>query len=112
MCAISSVTNAEARQWEMSENLHRSDLTVQERSEQIAEWAILVEKKRVREAELQLAQLAPIESKRKDGRGHRREGGDRKAARDLGLTRDAISRAQKIAAISPEAKQAAERGWD
>ncbi len=88
---------------EISENLHRSELTVQERSDQIAEWAELVEQKD------QFAQLAQIESKRADGRGHRTEGGNSKAARDLGLDRDQVRRAKQIASITPEAKAAAEK---
>lgn len=86
---------------EIAENLHRADLTVQERSDQVARWVDLVEQKD------QLAQLAPIESKRSDGKGHRHEGGERKAARDLGLDRDEVRRAKKIASIEPEAKEAA-----
>jgi hypothetical protein len=33
-----STSEAEARMWEITENLHRAELTVQERSDQIAEW--------------------------------------------------------------------------
>src|SRR5258708_12710385 len=55
--------------WEISENLHRADLTVLERDEHIAEWVRLTEDK--------LGEVGPLSS----GRGH--EGGVRKAAREL-----------------------------
>ena len=82
---------------EITENLHRKDLTVQERSDQIAEWAALIEQKD------KLAQVGPVSNK--GGRG--KEGGNRKAARDLKLTRQDIQRSKKIASITPEAKTAA-----
>jgi hypothetical protein len=69
---------------------------VVERSEQITEYAELAKEKR----ETLSAQLAPKAP-------FRPEGGDRAAARDLGLTRDEVRRAEKIANITPEAKQAA-----
>jgi hypothetical protein len=72
------------------ENLHRAELTVQERSDQIAEWADLIEQKN------NLAQVAP---KSEPGRP---VGGERKAARDLGLDRREVERAKKIAGIAPE----------
>jgi hypothetical protein len=57
----------------------RAELSVLERSEHIAEWIKL--------SDLQSAQLAPIESKRSDGRGHRQEGGINAATRELGIDR-------------------------
>jgi len=94
----------EARLWTISENLHRAELTVAQRSQQIAEYAELT--KRKREADLQTGQLAQNESRRDDGRGHRHEGGHSQAARDLGVTREEVRRAQTIAAL-PEATLAA-----
>lgn len=89
------------RLWELAENLHRADLTELQRDEQLAEWMRLMEE------DVQLAQVAPIESKRADKKGHRRDGGERAAARELGVDRDKARRAKKIDAIAPEAKQAA-----
>src|SRR5262245_2993159 len=40
---ICSMTNANARMWEIAENLHRSELTKLERDENVAEWIRLVE---------------------------------------------------------------------
>ena len=82
--------DGDARMWAISENLHRAELTELQRDEQIAEYADLAEKKR--EAELHSAQVAQNESKRADNRGHRHEGGDARAARDLGLKRDKVRR--------------------
>lgn len=66
---------------------HRAELTVQERSDQIAEWAELVEQR----------DRISAQSAQKIGRG-RPEGGESQAARDMnlsrrhrvGLTREAI----------------------
>lgn len=83
---------------EISENLHRAELTVQERSEQIAEWADLCEQK------AKVSQLVtPLG-------GHQpKESGVRKAAKELGLGAMDVSRAKQIASITPEAKAAAEK---
>jgi len=92
-----------ARMWEIAENLHRADLSALERSEHIAEWDRLATEKQA----LQAVQGEPLESRRADGRGHRREGGERAAARELGLDRLKLRRAKQVAALSPEAKAAA-----
>ena len=91
----------EARKWEISENLHRADLTPLERAEQTDEWVKLTDKDRV-----QSRQVGANESKREDGRGHRRESGAKAAARELGIKEQEVRRAKKIASISPEAKAA------
>ena len=85
----------DARMWEIAENLHRADLTVLERSEQVSEWVRLAEEREV------LAQLAP------KPQGGRPQGGTRAAARDIGVTRDEARRSEKVAALAPEAKEAA-----
>ena len=89
----------EARLITITENLHRAELTVMERSEQIAEWVRLT-----KDRQIKLAQVAPVS---KGGRGNK--GGVRQAARDLGLTRDEVRRAEKIDAIVPAAKEAAKQ---
>jgi ParB-like chromosome segregation protein Spo0J len=88
----------EARLWSISENLHRSELSVAERSEQITEYARLVKEKRDLQS-AQVGQKGPI--------GHRPEGGDSLAARDLGITRQEVQRAEQIASLSQEAKRTA-----
>ena len=93
---VSDSTETEAKMWEIAENLHRADLTVLERSEHVAEWIRLSEKK-----EEVLTQVA---SKPKGGRP---EGGVRAASRDLGIDLTEAQRAVKINSMSPEAKTAA-----
>lgn len=76
--------------------MHRAELTVVERSEMTARYVELVEQR-------VSAQVAP------KPKGGRPEGGDRKAARDLGIKRDDVRRAKQIAALAPEAKEVARK---
>src|SRR4029077_4178502 len=110
------------RLWEISENLHRAELTVTQRSEQVAEYARLAKQKRdanaaqtlhsqpegkKQDAERVSASLAPTPQTGSP------EAGDRLAARDLGLSRDEVRRSQAIAALAPEVKAVAkELGYD
>lgn len=84
------------RLWEIAENLHRAELTVQERSEHIAEWVRLIGEKN------KGATCADIPRSRGQP-----EGGINAAVRDLGIDRTEAQRAVKIAALAPEAKEAA-----
>jgi ParB family transcriptional regulator, chromosome partitioning protein len=95
--------DVEARMWTISENLFRAELTISQRAEQVAEYAKLAAEKR----DVQSEQVAQNKSKREDGRGHRHEGGDSLAARDLGITREEVRRAKTIAALPEQTKQAA-----
>ena len=56
---------------------------------------------------VQSSQPETIESRRSDGRGHRPQGGVNAAARELGISKTDAHRAVKVAALSPEAKEAA-----
>ena len=67
-----------------------------ERDKLIAEWCRLVGK------ENKHAQVAQVYT---GGRGNK--GGESEAARQLGLDRDDVRRAVKVASLSPEAQQAA-----
>lgn len=90
-----------ARMWEISENLHRSDLTVLERSQHIAEWVRLSIDRAEVDGEDQgfLVQLAP------KPQGGRPEGGIRAAERELGFEHTEVQRAVTIATkLAPEAK--------
>ena len=79
---------------EIAENLHRAELTVLERSEQIGRWAELTAA-RVSQTATPLGGQQPQEK------------GVRKVARELGIDKDDALRAVKVASISTEAKQAA-----
>lgn len=83
-------SDVDAEMWEISENLHRSDLTVTQRAEHIERWRKLK----------QLSQLATIKP------GPKSEG-VRDTAADLGITADEVSRAKHIASITDAAKAAA-----
>lgn len=96
---IATFSGVDARLWEIAENLHRKELTVQERSDHIAEWVRLTEEKREQNKP---AQLGPVS---KVGRGN--ESGMNAASRELGLERKEVQRAVKIADIAPEAKEEA-----
>lgn len=88
----------DARLAEIAENLHRSELSVQERSDHIAEWIRLTEQRISSRAGTKSGAGAP-------------ERGVRAAARELGITRMTAHRAVKIASISDDArKEAAESG--
>ena len=83
-----------AKLWEISENLHRAELTPLERSELIAEWIRLTDQKP--------SQVGTVS---KGGRG--KAGGVNAAARELGISKTAAHRAVAIDAMPAEAKQAA-----
>jgi ParB family chromosome partitioning protein len=82
-----------ARMWEIAENLHRAELTVLERDEQVSEW--------VRLSSIVSSQ---VETKSQVGRP---ESGVRRAARELGIESSDAHRAGKVAGLSDDAKQAA-----
>jgi hypothetical protein len=105
-------TDDDCRMWEIAENLHRAELSVLERSEQVTEWAELAAKKQAArladkpvqgEQELKSAVSGQVAQKPPG----RPEGGVSAAARELGIERTEVRRAAKIAAIAPEAKVAA-----
>lgn len=91
---ITSFTNTNARLWEIAENLHRAELTVQERADHIEEWRSLTADKG--------AQVGhPL------GGVQPHNDAISAAAREFGMTRQDVQRAVKIASISDEAKEAA-----
>lgn len=78
-----------AELWEIAENLHRCDLSKEQRDQHIRRYAELLEKRRG----VQSTQNAAIESKRDDGRGHRSKGTARIVAEETGLSVDTVRRA-------------------
>ena len=90
---------ARCRLIEISENLHRAELTALERSKLVAEGV-----------ELTGEVLVQGEPKPQGGRPR---GGVREAERQLGVERTEVRRALKVASLSPEAQDAArEAGLD
>lgn len=88
-------SDVDAKLWEIAENLHRADLSVQERADHVAEWIKLTNEK-----------LCQDETVSRGGRGN--QGGIRAAARDLGVGHTEAARAVKISSITPEARAAAD----
>jgi ParB-like chromosome segregation protein Spo0J len=95
-CRVVDMSDVEARMWTLSENLHRAELTVTQRAQQIAEWIRLAEDRQ----SVVSAQVAP-----KVAHG-RPESGINLAARELGIERTEAQRAVKIDSIAPAAKEA------
>jgi ParB family transcriptional regulator, chromosome partitioning protein len=133
---VADFDDIEARLWSISENLHRTELTALQRSEQIAEFAKLtkerLEVQKQAPADQSPARPDPVQQYLKMGgkmpraeqagisaqvaqkmpRG-RPEGGDSFAARELGITREEVRRAETIAALPNEVKaRAADLGFD
>lgn len=93
-----------AEKWEISENIHRADLTIEQRGVQVKRWIDLtIEQSEQRH----LLQSATNETKREDGRGHRPEDGVRMAARELGIESTEAHRLTSIGGMSEEARVAA-----
>lgn len=90
---------ADARLWEISENLHRAELSAVERAEHIDEWRRLTVEKG--------AQVAPPSGGKQPGdRGHY------KTAEALGVSRDTVRRAERIASLPDEVRdQARAEDW-
>ena len=84
----------DARLWEIAENLHRAELSVQERADHIAEWMRLTGERIV----------ASCDSSKPGPKGVLRA-----AARDLGIGKDEASRSVRIAGITTEAREAADQ---
>lgn len=93
-CFVIEGDQLEAEMWEISENLHRSELTALQRDEHIARWLEL-------EKALISGQIVP-----KIGRG-RPQAPISEASEKIGVHLKAARRAEKVASLSDEAKEAA-----
>lgn len=85
----------DAEMWEISENLHRSELTALQQSVQVSRWIELRKIQRENEFCAESAQKG------------RPEGGVRAAARDLGLAETTAREDTRINTLSDDAKEAA-----
>lgn len=94
--------DVERELWEIAENLHRVELTKEQRDEHIRRYAELIERR-----DLQSTQNAAIESRRADGRGHRPKGTARKVAEEVGVSVDTVRRALAPEQPKPQSKPAA-----
>ena len=109
--ADASNAEVEARLWYLSENLHRADLTVLERSEMTAEWLDLTAQGAAPETTV-AADAFQVETHQPKKAGQK-AGGINDAARKLGIDKSTAHRAKKISKISPEAKtKVKELGFD
>ncbi|MDX3976156.1 ParB/RepB/Spo0J family partition protein [Shinella sp.] len=97
-CVVYEVDDLHAELMEISENLHRSELTALERDEHVARWIELAKIKREQDA----AVLRQV-----DAKPGRPEGGVRAAARELKISEADARRAVIVAGLSTEAKAAA-----
>jgi hypothetical protein len=111
--------DVEAQLWQLSENLHRGELTKLEYDRQVVQYAELVKAK-------QAAETTPLPSQQQcqpeadklrqlgavsGGRGN--TGGHREAARELNIPEQTVRRAYQTVSLSPEAQEAAvETGLD
>jgi ParB-like chromosome segregation protein Spo0J len=104
---FSEMSERDARLWEISENLHRAELTAGERADQIAEWIRLTTDGQPRQVDATV-----LSDGRAAGPQHM-PSGTRAASRELGISEPAARRAVRIAGIAPEAREAArEAGLD
>ncbi len=93
-CIVTEEDETIRRMWQISENLHRTNRPRLERYILLSEWVEL-------RGQRVSAQSAP------KPQGGRPQGGTRAAARELGLDRDYVRRAIKIASLSQDAKETA-----
>ena len=90
---IETGSETDALLWEISENLHRAELSGLERDEHINRWRELTLEK--------VGETPPPGGQQPDDKGYR------KTARELGVDKKAVREAEKIAALDPEVKAVA-----
>lgn len=91
---IVTMTNDNARLWEIAENLHRSELSNIERAASIDEWRKITER-------IASHDVTPLGGKQPT------ESGIRKTAESLGVSHETVRRARQITSIDDGAKEAA-----
>jgi len=103
-----------AELWEISENLHRAELTAMQRSIQIGRWIKLTAEKLKRDQRdgANSGQVGPIKPRAHRSTGGRRgpkETGTNAAARELGISEASAKRSVTIAGLTAAAQKEAER---
>lgn len=99
-CIAEEGTEDEATMWEIAENLHRKELTTQQKADDIARWVALLESKTANST-------APAVELQQRKRGPR-EGATSKVAKALGVSKDTVNESVKISKITPAAREAAD----
>jgi hypothetical protein len=117
---IVDFNDVEAQLWQLSENLHRAELTKLQYDQQVVRYAELLKAKQAGETVTPLPpqqQCQPDADKVRQaaapsgGRGN--TGGYREAARELNIPERTVRRAYQTASLAPEAQEAAvETGLD
>jgi hypothetical protein len=117
---IVDFTDIEAQLWQLSENLHRAELTKLQYDQQVVKYAELLKAKQAGGAAAPISaqqECQPEADKLRQlgavygGRGN--TGGHREAARDLNIPEQTVRRAYQTASLSPQAQKAAvETGLD
>jgi len=111
--------DVDAQLWQLSENLHRAELTKLEYDKQLVRYAQLLKAKQAGESVPALPPQRAGEIRMQEsqsekvrqvgavfgGRGH--TGGYREAARELNIPEQTVRRAYQTASLSPEAQEAA-----
>lgn len=106
-CVLVEGDETDAGLWEVAENLHRSDLTTQQRADEIARWVKLIEKKQSRVDPAGAGTTLQKSKRGRVGEG-RRQSAITRIAEAAGLSHDTIRENMKIAGITPEAREAAD----
>ena len=110
-CVFVDMDEVERELWEIAENLHRVDLTKEERDRQIRRYAELIE---LRATKLKVGQSDPLSApiSKKGGRGN--EGLASKVAEETGLSKRTVNRVLNPAPPKPpvEYKDADEEQFD
>jgi ParB-like chromosome segregation protein Spo0J len=93
-CIVLKGSETDARLWEIAENLHRANLSPDERDEHIREWVALVDEKGRASPPLRGGEQPNYEGKKR-------------AARDLGVDPKTVREALALGNLSNEARDAA-----
>jgi ParB-like chromosome segregation protein Spo0J len=114
---IVDFNDVEAQLWQLSENLHRAELTKLQYDQQVVQYAEILKAKLAGEAAAQPLQAPKVEPMRQTvaqyGEPVADKVSNRFVARELNIPEQTVRRAYQTAALSPEAQEVAvETGLD